>query len=194
MANRILIINNENAQELPMNVMDRFQQVMLVVSKGQNNLPVEVVSQLLMAQAQLKVQIELLALKNTNKPTFDLHFAMHLGRLVERNPDGQFTILSPDNSLDPLIISCKEQGIRINRVEALQRLSAVQGNQELSMEPADLSAEPEASLNREPQTKAAAAAAAAALEPTAEPESASSRNHRLISSLIGGNQSLGARG
>ncbi|MGL4755605.1 MAG: hypothetical protein ACRCXB_24870, partial [Aeromonadaceae bacterium] len=81
-----------------------------------------------------------------------------------------------------------------NRVEALQRLSAVQGNQELSMEPADLSAEPEASLNREPQTKAAAAAATAALEPTAEPESASSRNHRLISSLIGGNQSLGARG
>lgn len=51
MANRILIINNDNSQELPLSVMDRFQQVMLVVGKGQNNLPIEIVSQLLLAQA-----------------------------------------------------------------------------------------------------------------------------------------------
>ena len=62
MANRILIINNDSAQELPLSVMDRFQQVMLVVGKGQNNLPVEIVSQLLLAQAQYKVQIELVSL------------------------------------------------------------------------------------------------------------------------------------
>ena len=87
MANRILIINNDNSQELPLSVMDRFQQVMLVVGKGQNNLPIEIVSQLLLAQAQHKVQIELMAITNTSKPVFDLHFAMQLGRLLERNPD-----------------------------------------------------------------------------------------------------------
>lgn len=173
MANRILIINNDSAQDLPLSVMDRFQQVMLIVGKGQSNLPVEVVSQLLMAQAQYKVQIELVSLKNTNKAVFDLHFAMHLGRLFERNQDSQFTILSSDTTFDSLIVTCKEQGMKINRVEARQRLSAVQPGQE--------------------ETAAAAVVAdteeeiGLALEtPAAEPESASSRNHRLITSLIGG--------
>lgn len=186
MANRILIINNDNSQELPLSVMDRFQQVMLVVGKGQNNLPIEIVSQLLLAQAQHKVQIELMAITNTSKPVFDLHFAMQLGRLLERNPDSQFTILSSDTSFDPLIITCKEQGMKINRVEALQRLAAVQSaqNEIQALEPAP----------------AAASAAddddlGLTLEaPAVEQESASSRNHRLISSLIGGNQALGARG
>ena len=171
MANRILIINNDNSQELPLSVMDRFQQVMLVVGKGQNNLPIEIVSQLLLAQAQHKVQIELMAITNTSKPVFDLHFAMQLGRLLEPNPDRQFTILSSDTSFDPLIITCKEQGMKINRVEALQRLSAVQGGQE---EAAVLVADAEEEIGLALET------------PAAEPESASSRNHRLITSLIGG--------
>lgn len=171
MANRILIINNDSAQELPLSVMDRFQQVMLVVGKGQNNLPVEIVGQLLLAQAQYKVQIELVSLKNTNKAVFDLHFAMQLGRLFERNQDSQFTILSSDTTFDTLIVTCKEQGMKINRVEALQRLSAVQGGQE---EAAVLVADAEEEIGL-------------ALDaPAAEPESASSRNHRLITSLIGG--------
>jgi hypothetical protein len=181
MANRILIINNDSSQELPLSVMDRFQQVMLVVGKGQNNMPIELVSQLLLAQAQHKVQIELLAITNTSKPIFDLHFAMQLGRLVERNADSQFTILSSDTSFDPLIISCKEQGLKINRVEALQRLSAVQSAQnEIQALEATAAAEEELGLSLE--------------APAVEQESASSRNHRLISSLIGGNQALGARG
>jgi hypothetical protein len=171
MANRILIINNDSAQELPLSVMDRFQQVMLVVGKGQSNLPVEVVGQLLLAQSQYKVQIELVSLKNTNKNVFDLHFAMHLGRLFERNPDSQFTILSSDTTFDTLIVTCKEQGMKINRVEALQRLSAVQGGQE---EAAVLVADTEEEIGLALDT------------PAAEPESASSRNHRLITSLIGG--------
>ena len=171
MANRILIINNDSAQELPLSVMDRFQQVMLVVGKGQNNLPVEIVGQLLLAQAQYKVQIELVSLKNTNKAVFDLHFAMQLGRLFERNQDSQFTILSSDTTFDTLIVTCKEQGMKINRVEALQRLSAVQGGQE---EAAVLVADAEEEIGLALET------------PAAEPESASSRNHRLITSLIGG--------
>ena len=171
MANRILIINNDSAQELPLSVMDRFQQVMLVVGKGQNNLPVEVVGQSLLAQSQYKVQIELVSLKNTNKAVFDLHFAMQLGRLFERNPDSQFTILSSDTTFDTLIVTCKEQGMKINRVEALQRLSAVQGGQE---EAAVLVADAEEEIGLALET------------PAAEPESASSRNHRLITSLIGG--------
>ena len=171
MANRILITNNDSAQELPLSVMDRFQQVMLVVGKGQNNLPVEIVGQLLLAQAQYKVQIELVSLKNTNKAVFDLHFAMQLGRLFERNQDSQFTILSSDTTFDTLIVTCKEQGMKINRVEALQRLSAVQGGQE---EAAVLVADAEEEIGLALDT------------PAAEPESASSRNHRLITSLIGG--------
>ena len=171
MANRILIINNDSAQDLPLSVMDRFQQVMLIVGKGQSNLPVEVVSQLLMAQAQYKVQIELVSLKNTNKAVFDLHFAMQLGRLFERNQDSQFTILSSDTTFDTLIVTCKEQGMKINRVEALQRLSAVQPGQE---ETAAVVADTEEEIGLALET------------PAAEPESASSRNHRLITSLIGG--------
>lgn len=185
MANRILIINNDNSQELPLSVMDRFQQVMLVVGKGQNNLPIEIVSQLLLAQAQHKVQIELMAITNTSKPVFDLHFAMQLGRLLERNPDSQFTILSSDTSFDPLIITCKEQGMKINRVEALQRLAAVQSaqNEIQALEPA-----PAAAVTDDDDLGLTLEA------PAVEQESASSRNHRLISSLIGGNQALGARG
>ena len=171
MANRILIINNDSAQDLPLSVMDRFQQVMLIVGKGQSNLPVEVVSQLLMAQAQYKVQIELVSLKNTNKAVFDLHFAMQLGRLFERNQDSQFTILSSDTTFDSLIVTCKEQGMKINRVEDLQRLSAVQPGQE---ETAAVVADTEEEIGLALET------------PAAEPESASSRNHRLITSLIGG--------
>lgn len=61
--------------------------------------------------------------------------------------------------------------MKINRVEALQRLSAVQGGQE---EAAVLVADAEEEIGLALET------------PAAEPESASSRNHRLITSLIGG--------
>lgn len=191
MANRILIIHNERATELPMSVMDRFQQVLLVVGKDQSNLPLEIVSQLLMAQAQYKVQIELLALKGA---AFELLFALQLGRLIERHPEGQFTLLSPDNGLDGLIQSCKDQGIRLNRVESLQRVG---GSEPAGLEPAhgQLDAErtppkPGITLADTATTSAATAPAAA---PSEEGESASSRNHRLISSLIGSKSPLSAR-
>lgn len=175
MASRILIINNENNQELPLTVMDRFQQVVLVVGKNQNNMPVELVSQLLLAQAQHNVHIELMTLKGANKAAIDLQFALQLGRMVERNQDSQFTILSSDTSFDPLIIGCKEQGLKINRVEALQRLSTVQNSApEEKTAPTPISEETEDETELSLQTK----------EP--EAETASSRNHRLISSLIGG--------
>lgn len=200
MANRILIIHNERATELPMSMMDRFQQILLVVGKDQSNLPLEIVSQLLLAQAQYKVQIELLALKGA---PFELLFALQLGRLIERHPEGQFTLLSPDNGLDGLIQSCKDQGIRLNRVESLQRVG---GLEPAGLEPAhgQLDAEktpPKPGASATTQAPAAAAATTAASPATTtaapaaseEPESASSRNHRLISSLIGSKNPLSSR-
>lgn len=187
MANRILIIHNERATELPMSVMDRFQQVLLVVGKDQSNLPLEMVSQLLLAQSQYKVQIDLLALKGG---PFELLFALQLGRLIERHPEGQFTLLSPDNGLDGLIQSCKDQGIRLNRVESLQRVG---GNEPAGLEPAHGQLDAEKSPAKTAASAPAANAPAAAPATSDESESASSRNHRLISSLIGSKSPLSAR-
>ena len=111
---------------------------------------------------------------------------MQLGRLFERNQDSQFTILSSDTTFDTLIVTCKEQGMKINRVEALQRLAAVQSaqNEIQALEPT-----PAAAVTADDDDLGLTLEA-----PAVEQESASSRNHRLISSLIGGNQALGARG
>ena len=200
MANRILIVANSDAgQALPVAAMEKFQQVIIFIGNGQTSLPIDMVSQLLALQATQSTTIELQQVKQSNKPAFDMQLAMYIGRLSERSADSQITLLSADASYDTLVQSCKESGIRINRIDGQQAAKAA---------PAAEAAPAAAPVKAAPVVEAAApaivketpapkdvvakeAAPAAAVEKSkpvekpVEKESAASRNHKLISSLIG---------
>ena len=186
MANRILIVaNSEAGQALPLTAMEKFQQVILFIGNGQNSLPIDTVSQLLSLQASQHCAIELKQVKQGNKAAFDMQLAMFIGRLAERSADSQITLLSADASYDALVQGCKESGVRINRIDGSQPAKSAEA---APAKAAAAAAPAPAAVVKEVTVKEAAAPAAAEKKPVEKPvekESAASRNHKLISSLIG---------
>ena len=186
MANRILIVaNSEAGQALPLTAMEKFQQVILFIGNGQNSLPIDTVSQLLSLQASQHCAIELKQVKQANKAAFDMQLAMFIGRLSERSADSQITLLSADASYDALVQGCKESGVRINRIDGSQPAKSAEA---APAKAAAAAAPAPAAVVKEVTVKEAAAPAAAEKKPVEKPvekESAASRNHKLISSLIG---------
>ncbi len=187
MANRILIVANSDAgQALPVAAMEKFQQVIIFIGNGQTSLPIDMVSQLLALQATQSTTIELQQVKQSNKPAFDMQLAMYIGRLSERSADSQITLLSSDASYDTLVQSCKESGIRINRIDGQQAAKAAKAAPAAEAAPAIVKETP---APKDVVAKEAAPAAAVEkskpVEKPVEKESAASRNHKLISSLIG---------
>ena len=191
MANRVLIIANDTVSALPINIMDKFQQVIIFIGQGQTSLPIELVRQLLTAQAESKSRIELQQVKGQTAAAFDLSLALQIGRLVERSPESQLTLLSADERHDALVQSCKEEGTHIHRVENLQaRANAPEAKAPEAKAPeakATKAAAPTLTLD---ESVAEQAPAPAKVAKSAEPEkeSAAHRNHKLISSLIGAPQ------
>lgn len=205
MANRILIVaNSEAGQALPLTAMEKFQQVILFIGNGQNSLPIDTVSQLLSLQASQHCTIEFKQVKQGNKAAFDMQLAMFIGRLSERSADSQITLLSADASYDALVQGCKESGVRINRIDGSQPAkSAEAAPAKAAVAPAPAAVVKEVTVKEvvvkevapaaqaapaAAVTKEAAAPAAAEKKPVEKPvekESAASRNHKLISSLIG---------
>jgi len=199
MANRILIVaNSEAGQALPLTAMEKFQQVILFIGNGQTALPIEMVRQLLTLQASQNCAIELKQVKQGNKAAFDMQLAMFIGRLAERSADSQLTLLSADASYDALVQGCKESGVRINRIDGSQptksaeaapaKAAAAPAPAAVVKEVAVKEAAPAVQAAPAAVTKEAAAPAAAEKKPVEKPvekESAASRNHKLISSLIG---------
>lgn len=186
MANRILIVaNSEAGQALPLTAMEKFQQVILFIGNGQTSLPIDMVSQLLSLQASQHCAIELKQVKQANKAAFDMQLAMFIGRLSERSADSQITLLSADASYDALVQGCKESGVRINRIDGSQPAKSAEA---APAKAAAAAAPAPAAVVKEVTVKEAAAPAAAEKKPVEKPvekESAASRNHKLISSLIG---------
>ncbi len=186
MANRILIVaNSEAGQALPLTAMEKFQQVILFIGNGQTSLPIDMVSQLLSLQASQNCAIELKQVKQGNKAAFDMQLAMFIGRLSERSADSQITLLSADASYDALVQGCKESGVRINRIDGSQPAKSAEA---APAKAAAAAAPAPAAVVKEVTVKEAAAPAAAEKKPVEKPvekESAASRNHKLISSLIG---------
>jgi len=186
MANRILIVaNSEAGQALPLTAMEKFQQVILFIGNGQTSLPIDMVSQLLSLQASQNCAIELKQVKQGNKAAFDMQLAMFIGRLAERSADSQITLLSADASYDALVQGCKESGVRINRIDGSQPAKSAEA---APAKAAAAAAPAPAAVVKEVTVKEAAAPAAAEKKPVEKPvekESAASRNHKLISSLIG---------
>ena len=192
MANRILIVaNSEAGQALPLTAMEKFQQVVLFIGNGQSSLPIDMVSQLLSLQASQHCAIELKQVKQGNKAAFDMQLAMFIGRLSERSADSQITLLSADASYDALVQGCKESGVRINRIDGSQpakSAEAAPAKAAAAAAPAPAPAPAPAAIVKGVTVKEAAAPAAAEKKPVEKPvekESAASRNHKLISSLIG---------
>ena len=199
MANRILIVaNSEAGQALPLTAMEKFQQVILFIGNGQTSLPIDMVSQLLSLQASQNCAIELKQVKQGNKAAFDMQLAMFIGRLSERSADSQITLLSADASYDALVQGCKESGVRINRIDGSQpaksaeaapaKAAAAAAPAAVVKEVTVKEAAPAVQAAPAAVTKEAAAPAAAEKKPVEKPvekESAASRNHKLISSLIG---------
>lgn len=186
MANRILIVaNSEAGQALPLTAMEKFQQVILFIGNGQTSLPIDMVSQLLSLQASQHCAIELKQVKQGNKAAFDMQLAMFIGRLSERSADSQITLLSADASYDALVQGCKESGVRINRIDGSQPAKSAEA---APAKAAAAAAPAPAAVVKGVTVKEAAAPAAAEKKPVEKPvekESAASRNHKLISSLIG---------
>ena len=173
MANRVLIIANDTLAALPVNIMDKFQQVIIFIGQGQTSLPLELVRQLLAAQAESKSRIELQQLKGQTASALDLSLALQIGRLVERAPESQITLLSSEERHDALVQSCQEEGTQIHRLDTLQA------------RPAEAKARAPSITLDESVAEQVPTKVAATKQPEPEKENAAHRNHKLISSLIG---------
>ncbi len=179
MAERILVIGKGATQQLSPDIMNHFQEVKLIISGDQSSMPIQVVSQLLMLQAQCSLKFDFLQLQASNDEEYHRILAFQLGIFL-MDPENEVALLSNDPSIDSVIEYGKNLGFKIQRMEGNGSFSMPSMKQQPKMQQA--MPQPQAAPQPMPQ---------AAPQPAApQPAPQKSTNKKLISTLIGGSAGL----
>lgn len=200
MSERILIIGRGVSQQLSSDLMSRFQKVKMLVESNQN-LPIEVVSQLLLLQSQLNIKIDFLQLdSNTNEEYNDL-LAFQIGLLLS-DIDNEIAILTDDIGIDPVIEFGKTNGFKIQRMSAggtvAQSASQIARPAPAPITPSKPAPQPTPISQPAPTPSVAQPApqpqtTAQTTDNSASQKKDPNNNKRLISTLIGGSSGLMGR-
>ena len=188
MSDRILVIGKGYAQTLSPDIISHFGQVKLIISGGQNNLPLETVQQLMFLQSMSQIRIDFVKM-DCPDATYNSVLAYQLG-LYMNDRENEVALLSDDNALDPVMDYARSQGYKIQRMPS-------------GGAPANFNSAPVAMQQRSQPVQQPAQQPAAAPQPAPQPapEAAPAQaqqpeqkktggNKRLISSLIGGSSGL----
>ncbi len=186
MSDRILVIGKGYAQTLSPDIISHFGQLKLIMSGGQNNLPIETVQQLMFLQSMSQIRIDFVKM-DCSDANYNSVLAYQLG-LYMNDRENEVALLSDDNALDPVLDYARAQGYKIQRMPS--------GGSPANFNSAPVAMQQRSQPVQQPAPQPAPAPAPqpaqeAAPAPAAQPEQKKAGgNKRLISSLIGGSSGL----
>jgi len=123
MKNNYILVDYENVQNIDLScIKGKNFYIKIFIGTHQTKIPIELV---LKAQ-ELGKQVEWIQINGSSKNALDFHITFVLGRLVEKELDGFFHIISKDTGFDTLIIYLKTQKIFCKRSEDISFIAESQ--------------------------------------------------------------------
>jgi hypothetical protein len=115
---KLLLVDFENVPQVEISKLDDSYRVIIFVGASQKSVPIELVTN---AQ-RLGSRVEWQKVAGDGRNALDFFIACHLGRVMERAPRPECTILSRDKGFDPLLTHLTASGLKCRRINSLQEL------------------------------------------------------------------------
>lgn len=119
MAEKVLLVDFENVQQVDFSNIDKACNVSIYVGASQKNIPFELVD----AAQPLGTKVEWVKIEGNGSNALDFHIAMQLGRILESATKPECIVLSKDKGFDPLIKFLNKAGLVCKRINSLLELS-----------------------------------------------------------------------
>lgn len=118
MAQKLLLVDFENVQQVDLARLDDSFQIIIFVGAAQKSIPIELVTN---AQ-KLGSRIEWQRVDANGSNALDFFIACQLGRVQEKSPELQCVVLSKDKGFDPLLRHLNKSGLKCKRLNSLLEL------------------------------------------------------------------------
>ncbi len=115
---RLLLVDFENVQQVELTRLDDSYRVIIFVGADQKSVPFDLVTK---AQ-KLGSRVEWQKIVGNGSNALDFFIACQLGRVFERTPRPDCTVLSKDKGFDPLLSFLNANGMKCRRIHSLTEL------------------------------------------------------------------------
>jgi hypothetical protein len=107
-----ILIDYENVQPLSVPTESQYPfRVLLFVGANQNKIPIELAA----SMQALGNNAEYIRIDGIGKNALDFHIALYLGRLIEKDANGYFHIISKDSGFDTVIKHLRDRKVLIQK-------------------------------------------------------------------------------
>jgi len=115
---RLLLVDFENVQQVELARLDDSYRVIIFVGADQKSVPFDLVTK---AQ-KLGSRVEWQKIVGNGSNALDFFIACQLGRVFEKTPRPDCTVLSKDKGFDPLLSFLNTNGMKCRRIHSLAEL------------------------------------------------------------------------
>jgi hypothetical protein len=115
---KLLLVDYENVQQVELAGLEDSFRVMIFVGADQKSVPFDLVTK---AQ-KLGSRVEWQKITGNGSNALDFFIACQLGRVLERSPRPECTVLSKDKGFDPLLRYLNDNGLKCKRINSLAEL------------------------------------------------------------------------
>ncbi len=112
---RLLLVDFENVQQVELAKLDDSYRVIIFVGADQKSVPFDLVTK---AQ-KLGSRVEWQKIVGNGSNALDFFIACQLGRVFEKTPKPDCTVLSKDKGFDPLLSFLNANGMKCRRIHSL---------------------------------------------------------------------------
>lgn len=115
---RFLLVDFDNVQKIDLTKINGNIQIIVVMGANQKKLSVELV----MKHQKLGSRLEWKPIEGNGQNAVDFVIAYQMGRIFDKDPKAQCTVLSGDKGFDPLIKLLVKEGKDCQRIESVAEL------------------------------------------------------------------------
>lgn len=121
-----ILIDYENVQPSSLPIESEYPfRVLLFVGANQNKIPIELAESMQI----LGNNAEYIRATGIGKNALDFHIALYLGRLIEREPNGYFHIISKDSGFDTVIKHLRDRKILVQKYVQVNDILILKGSE-----------------------------------------------------------------
>ena len=115
---KLLLVDYENVQQVELAGLEDSFRVMIFVGADQKSVPFDLVTK---AQ-KLGSRVEWQKITGNGSNALDFFIACQLGRVFEKSPRPECTVLSKDKGFDPLLRYLNDNGLKCKRINSLAEI------------------------------------------------------------------------
>ncbi|WP_020564427.1 PIN domain-containing protein [Methylosarcina fibrata] len=120
-----ILIDYENVQPASLSIVSEYPfRVLLFVGATQNKIPIELAA----SMQALGKNAEYIRVDGIGKNALDFHLVLYLGRLIEKEVNGYFHIISKDSGFDTVIKHLRDQKVLVQKYAQINDILILKGS------------------------------------------------------------------